>query len=244
MSDELLNLDTEGMTEEEKKEALEIAERAKKLERETSGHRESGELGLKIIAAIAIAMSVFHLYTGAFGLMIALRQRAIHLFLAITICMLKFSANKNQGADKEPYVPYILMGIGFWTSIFLSLEKLKVLNTAIAAVSFVVVFGLLFFARTLTLKKRKSAGDKYEKKPMWYDYIFIAFAFIGCAYIAIYVDDIMARAGFVYLFDQVVGFMLILVVLEATRRSIGHTLMISGTLMLVYCRFGFLFPGV
>lgn len=244
MSDELLNLDTEGMTEEEKKEALEIAERARKLERETSGHRESGELGLKIIAAIAIAMSVFHLYTGAFGLMIALRQRAIHLFLAITICMLKFSANKNQGADKEPYVPYVLMGIGFWTSIFLSLEKLKVLNTAIAAVSFVVVFGLLFFARTLTLKKRKSAGDKYEKKPMWYDYIFIAFAFIGCAYIAIYVDDIMARAGFVYLFDQIVGFMLILVVLEATRRSIGHTLMIIGTLMLVYCRFGYLFPGV
>ena len=124
MSDELVNLDTTGMSEEEKKEALEIADRAKKLERETSGHRDYGKLGLQVIAAIAITMSVFHLYTGAFGLLIALRQRGIHLMFALIICILKFSANKNQGAEKEPWIPYILMGIGTWTSLFLYLESI------------------------------------------------------------------------------------------------------------------------
>ncbi|MDX9800860.1 MAG: TRAP transporter fused permease subunit [Spirochaetia bacterium] len=244
MSDDLINLDTSGMSEEEKQEALEIAERAKKLEKETSGHRDTGELGLKIIATIAIIMSVFHLYTGAFGLLIALRQRAVHLFLAIVICMLKFSANKNLGADKEPWVPYILLGIGFWTSLFLYLQSIGVLTTAIAVVSFVAIFSLFYFARMLTLKKRKAIGKSYESSPMWYDYIFIVFAFLACSYIAVFIDVIMRRAGIVMLIDQIFGFFLILTVLEATRRSIGHTLMIIGVLMLIYCRFGFLFPGV
>ncbi|MCP5515045.1 MAG: TRAP transporter fused permease subunit [Spirochaetales bacterium] len=244
MSDELLNLNTTGMSEEEKQEALEIAERAKKLEKETSGHRDSGALGLKIIAAIAIGMSIFHLYTGAFGLLIALRQRAIHLLFAIIICLLKFSANKNQGADKEPWVPYVLLGIGFWTALFLYLQSIGVLTNVIAIGSFIVIFGLLFYARMLTRKKRIKIGKSYESVPMWYDYVFMAFAVIGCTYIALYVDKIMERAGIVMLFDQIVGFFLILTVLEATRRSIGHTLMIIGVLMLIYSRFGFLFPGV
>ena len=57
---------------------------------------------------------------------------------------------------------------------------------------------------------------------------FIAMALVGCWYIAIYTDKILERAGIVYLKDQIIGVLLLLTVLEATRRSIGHVLMFIG----------------
>ncbi|MCP5515044.1 MAG: TRAP transporter fused permease subunit [Spirochaetales bacterium] len=244
MSDDLLNvLDMSKMTEQEKKEALEIEARAKELERKTSGHRDFDVLAAKVLVAIAALYGVFHLYT-VFVPYTALKQRSIHLAFAIVICLMKFSANKNQGSAKEPYLPYAFLGVGFWTSFFLTMDSLKMNSTLISVVSFVVIFGLLFYSRYLTLNWRKKIGKAYETTVIWYDYVFMAFGIMGCAYIAIFSDNIMERAGIVTLFDQIAGFMLILVVLETTRRSIGHTLMVIGILMLVYSRFGMIFPGV
>ncbi|MDX9800859.1 MAG: TRAP transporter fused permease subunit [Spirochaetia bacterium] len=244
MSDDLLNvLDLSTMTEQEKKEALEIEARAKNLERETSGHRDFDVLASKILVTVAALYGLFHLYT-VFVPYTALKQRSIHLAFAIVICLMKFAANKNQGAAKEPYLPYAFLGVGFWTSFYLTMDKLKMNSTLIAVLSFFVIFGLFFYSRFLTLKWRIKKGKAYETGVIWYDYVFMAFGILGCTYIAIFVDVIMQRAGIVTLFDQIVGFMLILVVLETTRRSIGHTLMIIGVLMLVYSRFGMIFPGV
>ena len=244
MSDDLLNvLDLSKMTEEEKKEALEIEARARDLERQTSGHREFAVLSAKVLALIAGLYGVFHLYT-VFVPYTALKQRSIHLAFAIVICLMKFSANKNLGVNKEPWLPYAFLGVGFWTSFYLTMDKLKMNSTLIAVVSFIVIFGLLYYSRILTARWRLKKGVSHETTVIWYDYVFMAFGLLGCGYIALFSDNIMERAGIVYLFDQIAGFMLILVVLETTRRSIGHTLMIIGVLMLVYSRFGFLFPGV
>ncbi len=242
MSDDLLSvLDMSKMTEEEKKAALEIEARAKELERKTSGQRELALLAGKILVTVAALYGMFHLYT-VFVPYTALKQRAIHLSFAIVICLIKYSANKNMGANKEPYLPYAFLGVGFWTSAMLLMGKAA--STAMIVVSFVVIFGLLFYSRILTAKWRLKVGSSHEKSIVWYDYIFMAFGVLGCAYIAIFADDILARAGIVNIYDQIIGFMLILVVLETTRRSIGHTLMVIGILMLIYCKFGYLFPGV
>ncbi len=242
MSDDLLeNLDTSKMTEEEKKEALEIEARAKELERATSGQREFTEMGIKIVAAVAACYSIFQIYN-VFGGLTALRQRAIHLAFAIIICMVKFSANKNKGANKEPWLPYIFLGVGIWTSAILILHT-KALQAA-GLISFVVIFAALFVSRMFTAKWRLNKGDSHETSVLWYDFILMAFGLIGCGYIAIFADDILQRAGIVTIADQIIGFFLVLVVLETTRRSIGHVLMWIGLFMLVYCRFGFVFPGV
>ena len=40
-----------------------------------------------IITIIAISMSIFHFYTGGFGLWLALKQRALHLAFALSLIL-------------------------------------------------------------------------------------------------------------------------------------------------------------
>lgn len=245
MSDDLLgNLDLSKMTEAEIAEAKAIEQRAKELEKATSGHRDYGSLGLKIIAGIAILYGLFHLYTGFAGMFTALRQRSIHLSFALVICLIKFSANRNKDEKSEPVIPYIIMGVGAWATLFLVLQSKKALSYGVMIGALVVIAAVLFVARIYTLKSRVKANTQIEKKMVWYDFVFLATAIIGCYYIAINTDRILERAGIVMLQDQILGFLLLLTVLEATRRSIGHVLMFIGVAMLIYCRFGFIFPGV
>ncbi len=245
MSDDLLsNLDFSKMTEAEIAEAKAIEERAKELEKATSGHRAYGALGLRVIAAIAIVYGIFHLYTGAAGMYTALRQRSIHLVFALLICLIKFSANRNKDDKSEPWIPYILIGIGLWTTLYLILESMKARTYGVLISAMVVIAAALFVARIFTKRSRIKAANQVEKRMYWYDFVFIAVAIIACGYIAINTDVILNRAGIVKTIDQILGFALLLTVLEATRRSIGHVLMVIGVLMLVYCRFGFVFPGV
>ena len=245
MSDDLMsNLDLSKMTEAEIAEAKAIEARAKELEKATSGHREHGPLGLKIIATIAIIYGLFHMYTGFAGMYTALRQRSIHLSFALLICLIKFSANRNKDDKSEPIAPYIFLGVGAWTTIILTLQSKKMLSYAAVIGSLVVIAAVFYVARVFTKKQRLKNPSQIEKRLWWYDYVFIAMALVGCWYIAIYTDKILERAGIVYLKDQIIGVMLLLTVLEATRRSIGHVLMFIGITMLFYCRFGYVFPGV
>ena len=245
MSDDLLgNLDYSKMTEAEIAEAKAIEARAKELEKATSGHREWNKKGLMIISIIAIVYGLFHMYTGFAGMYTALRQRSIHLSFALVICLIKFSANRNKDESSEPVLPYIFLGIGAWTTIILTLQDKKMLSYAAVIGALVVIAAVLFVARMFTKKARVKAGNQVEKKMYWYDFVFITMAIVGCWYIAINTDSILERAGIVYLHDQIIGFLLLLTVLEATRRSIGHVLMFIGIVMLFYCRFGYVFPGV
>ena len=245
MSDDLLsNLDLSKMTEAEIAEAKAIEARAKELEKATSGHREHGALGLKLIATIAIIYGLFHMYTGFAGMYTALRQRSIHLSFALLICLIKFSANRNKDDKSEPIAPYVFLGVGAWTTVILTLQSKKMLSYAAVIGALVVISAVFFVARVFTKKQRIKEATQIEKKLWWYDYVFIALALLGCWYIAINTDKILERAGIVFLKDQIIGVLLLLTVLECTRRAIGHVLMFIGIAMLFYCRFGYVFPGV
>ena len=238
MSDEQESIDMSTMTEAEKKQVLEAQARAAQVQKSTSGHRALLHTGVIVMTIIAGLFSVFQIYN-VFGGLTALRQRAIHLAFALIICLVKFSANKNKGL-KEPWLPYVFVAIGLWTAIILPL-KLPMFGP-VGIIALLVLFGILYVSRIFTEKWRIKNGEEYETHVIWYDYIFMAFALIGCIYIAVYADDILSRAGIVFIKDQVIGFFLILAVFEATRRSIGYILMYIGLFMLLYCRFGNILP--
>ena len=236
-------LDLSNLTEAEKKEVLAAQERADKLQKSTSGHRDFKELGALVILVIAGLYSVYQIYN-VFGGLTALRSRAIHLAFALAICLIKFSANKNKGLT-EPWLPYFGAAIGIWTAVAIPLVKLGLITALFSPVGiliFLVIASAFFVSRVFTQKWRIKRGDEFETTVMWYDYIFLAFSLIGCSYIAIFADDILSRAGIVYAWDTIIGFFLILAVFEATRRSIGYILMYIGVFMLLYCRFGGILP--
>ena len=53
-----------------------------------------------VIAGIALAASFFHLYTAAFGLFFAMKQRAIHWMMMGTIVFLLYPFSKKRPRDK------------------------------------------------------------------------------------------------------------------------------------------------
>lgn len=56
--------------------------------------------GAKVIAAIAIAFSLFQLYTAVFGVLDAMIQRAIHVSFAFCLIFLLYPARKSWSRDK------------------------------------------------------------------------------------------------------------------------------------------------
>ncbi|MGI6227251.1 MAG: TRAP transporter permease [Peptococcales bacterium] len=63
-----------------------------------------------IIFIIAVAMSLFHIYTGVFGVLLFIKHRAIHIAFALVLCFLSISAFGKFGEDgrKVPFYDWIL----------------------------------------------------------------------------------------------------------------------------------------
>ncbi|MEL7565805.1 MAG: TRAP transporter permease [Dehalobacterium sp.] len=136
----------------------------------------------KLFRSIAILFAVFQLYTGFFGIQIAMRQRSVHLLFALILIFLFFEVNG---------------------------------------------------------KKR----EKWNIK--WYDYILIVCSIISVSYFAIYADELSSRWALVTNLSIpkiIVGAMVLLLVLEASRRVVGIAFTIIISVFLIYGLFGQYFP--
>lgn len=74
-------------------------------------------------------------------------------------------------------------------------------------------------------------------------FLFIIFSLAATGYIQFYFDDLNDRLSFPVFADVIVGTVLIVLVLEATRRAFGITLVIVALLFMLYMYFGFLLPA-
>ncbi|MCQ2604048.1 MAG: TRAP transporter fused permease subunit [Spirochaetia bacterium] len=222
-----------------------IQKKSDTLEKQITGYRTLGKRGMAVMCTLAGLFGLFHLWTACAGLYTAMIQRSVHLSFALVICMLKFSANRNLGAKKEPWGPYAFLGIGICTTIFLYFYVNKITASLAVHLSYFIVIAVgLFVARMFTKKKRIAKNEEVEKSIYWYDYCFILMSIISCWYITLNTNTLVMRQGIVTYVDQVCGVWLLLCILEATRRSIGRVLMAIGIAMILYCKFGYLCGGV
>ena len=220
-----------------------IQEKSDKLEKQITGYRTLGKRDTTILIIAAGLFGLFHLYTACAGLFTAMIQRSVHLSFALSICMWKFSANRNSGAKKEPYGPFVFLGLGTFITIFLTFYVKRITAPAPVHLAYAaVITALCIIAYRLTKKSRIKRNEEVETRVYWYDYLFIGLSIMSCWYITIFTNEIVMRQGNVYLIDQIMGVWLLICILEATRRSIGRVLMTIGIIMMIYCRFGFLFP--
>ncbi len=134
---------------------------------------------LVVAASVAVAASLFHLYSASGGQLFALTFRAIHLAFIGFLGYLYYPASPRQ----RDRVPVYDIGLGL------------------------LLIGL-------------------------------------CVYLIVSIDQLVYRAGEPALADWVFGIILILLVLELTRRVIGSVLAIVAAAFLVYAYFGPYMPGV
>jgi len=66
----------------------------------TTDYRHYTGLGAIIVSTIAIVLSLFHLYTAGFGVLLALKQRAVHLGFIFTLIFLLYPALKSKKENK------------------------------------------------------------------------------------------------------------------------------------------------
>ncbi|MDO9507927.1 MAG: TRAP transporter permease, partial [Thermovirgaceae bacterium] len=133
-----------------------------------------------IIAAIAIAASIFHLYTAALGLLPAMQQRAIHWMFMGSLIFLLYPISKKR-----------------------SLKKIDPWDWALA--------GLIV---------------------------------AGCLYILLNWNAICDREGMAITSDIIMGTIMTLLVIEATRRSMGWPLPIVAMMAILYALGGRYMPGM
>ncbi|WP_108670758.1 TRAP transporter permease [Peribacillus acanthi] len=93
---------------------------------------------------------------------------------------------------------------------------------------------LLFPARRKNLKKNRVA---------WYDILLAGAAIAVGSYWPLMIDELVMRAGRLEGLDFYIGLTAILLVLEATRRTVGVPIMTIAVLFMVYALYGPYMPG-
>ena len=149
------------------------------MEESESGSRKlSGNLG-RFVFAVAIAMSLFQIYTGFAGELAGSKQLSIHLTFAMILCFAYFPARRKSPKNRIP-LPDMVLGV---------------------------------FAA-------------------------------GCAfYLFANYNHVVTSVGDAEPYDILIGFGLIVLVLEATRRSISPILPLICIVFLLYAYFGPYLPG-
>jgi len=106
--------------------------------------------------------------------------------------------------------------------------------------SLIVFFGITITFATVSFRKTISI----EKKIPWYDLLLIILAGLTCFNIAFRYEYYMRKFFSVDSnFEYILGIILIFLVLEASRRSIGRVFIFLDSSIILYCLFGHYIPG-
>lgn len=152
----------------------------KKYDSECNFREFNVKLWVAVITVTAVCLSIFHLYTAGFGMLVAIKQRAVHLGIVLFMLFLLYPANKKWSPKGRPSV---------------------------------------------------------------IDMVFSVLSLATCGYIVIFFDDIAMRAGMANSTDIVLGTVLMLLVLEGSRRTMGMILPSLAVICILYAMFGEVIPG-
>ena len=143
-----------------------------------------------IIAALLLALSLFHYYTAGFGLLPETTHRGIHMAFVIGLIFLVFPMFRQRSATPPPASALAPLGIS------------------------------------------------------WIDWVCAAAAVVTSLYVPWVFHDLQFRVGNPLTIDWVMGTILIVVLLEACRRSVGAALPIISIVLIVYALTGPSLPGI
>jgi TRAP transporter 4TM/12TM fusion protein len=176
------------------------------------------------ITVVAVAMSLFHLYTSGFRLYPAMQQRTSHLVFSLVLVFLIFPFRKPPEAKQRPaffYLDILLVVLSFAIGAYVMLDYEGISsraggpNLVDSIVSFIAI--VLVIEAT-----RRIMG--------WAMCIII---FVGLAYVLFgtYLPPVLAHSG--YTFPRIVSHMFL-----STDGILGVALNVSATVIIVFLIFG------
>jgi TRAP transporter 4TM/12TM fusion protein len=226
-------------------EAVSAEQQAKlirEFDHESNFRRLVGPVGM-LVTTIAVVLSSFHIYTAGFGLLVEITHRAFHLALVLGLIFLVFP--RPQPARTAPGVAkewgWALTFAAFY--LYLAWALVDSLTSSGELANGGAYLALVAFLVVITLPIRQFRG--YEDKPAWIDWP-LALAAAGVSlYQIVFFDDIfIARVGSPIAQDYMMGVLAIIIVMEASRRTMGPLLPLIGMTCLLYALLGRYMPGV
>ena len=215
MSDEREKLITESEV------ALDVDKLMEEFDKETSSLRKlSGSIG-KIAAIIAIAMSVFHLWTAGFGTLLSAKQRSLHIIFAFVLGFTFYPGSKKAKKDKISPLDYVFIALVIIVFGYLFLFNEQIALKAGSVNNMDLIFGILAILITLEIARRVVGAAL----PI------VAIIFLAYAYLGPYMPGLLAHRGFSL--ERIVSHMYL-----GLEGIMGIPLGVSATFVFMFILFG------
>jgi TRAP transporter 4TM/12TM fusion protein len=218
------------------------AQLIRQFDHESNFRRLVGPVGM-LVTTVAVILSVFHIYTAGFGLLVEIKHRAFHLALVLGLIFLVFPrprpAGSVSGIAKEwgwalAFGAFYLYLAWDLTDRLLATGELRYAWPFLALVGFIIA---------ISLPLRFYGG--YDDKPAWIDWPLALLAAGVSLYQIVFFDAIfIERVGSPIAQDYMMGVLAIIMVMEASRRTMGPLLPLIGMTCLLYALLGRYMPGV
>ena len=88
--------------------------------------RELSGVNGAIIAVLGVGISIFHIYTAAFGVYAPFIQRGIHLMVLLPMAFLLFPARKDGPKDRIPIWDWLLAALAVLPSLFVVIHTSRI----------------------------------------------------------------------------------------------------------------------
>lgn len=157
-----------------------------KFDKEAGAARKLTGNVAKFISIIAIVMSIFHLYTAAFGTLLALRQRSLHMILAFVMIFIIYPASQKTKTNRASVFDYILAALSAIVYGYLFVNYDAILHRGMQMTTLEIVFGALAILITLEATRRV-VGPELPT---------VAIVFLLYAKFGPYLPGILAHRGF------------------------------------------------
>ena len=214
----------------------------RQFDHESNFRRLAGPVGM-LVTALAVLLSSFHIYTAGFGLLDEIKHRSFHLTLVLGLVFLVFPrpdpAERPAGITKE----WLWAAVFATFYLYLAWDLIDRLTTTGELANGWPFLAFVAFLMLITLPIRRFGG--YGDKPSWIDWpLALAAAGISLYFLVFFDDVFIRRVGQPNAQDYMMGVIAIIMVMEATRRTMGPLLPVIGMACLLYALLGRYMPGV
>jgi len=154
-------------------EVVDVQETLEKYDTASQFRKLAGIAGL-VVSAIAIAMSLFHYYTAAMGVLVAILQRAVHLMFAMVLAFLLWPASKPGRKDRIPWYDLGLAALGAAVCLYHVIEYEAIILRAGIPNALDLYFGTVAILLVLEITRR-AVGPELPILAT----VFLAYAHLG-----------------------------------------------------------------
>ncbi len=218
------------------------AELIREYDAESNFRKLVGPVGL-LVTTLAVTLSVFHIYTAGFGLLVEIKHRAFHLSLVLALIFLVFPRPRLPGETR------LAVRAWGWGALFAAfyvylawdlVARMTATGELVNGWPFLVVV-VAIALMSLPFPQFGGEGDRTS----WTDWpLAIAASGVSLYFLFFFDDVFIKRVGSPIAQDYMMGVLAIIMVMEATRRTMGPLLPVIGMTCLLYALLGRWMPGI